>query len=317
MNIIKSTLLLASFLLLVNCKKENKTADVTETSIKTETSTAQQDFNEEELLERLETLSSDAFEGRRTGEEGSELARAYIINQFKLLDVSSFGGKYGHAFTFTSRKEIAYNAVNVLAEIKGTTHPEKYIVVSAHYDHLGIKDGEIYNGADDDASGVAALFAFAEYLKANPPKHSVILAAFDAEELGLQGAKYFVEKMKDSNIMFNLNMDMISRSAKDELYVVGGRYTKSLEDIIKNFKNPTTSKLLVGHDGSDDKDDWTQASDHGPFHNAGIPFLYFGDEDHPGYHNPSDDFKDITPQFYKNSVKIILGFFKEVDKLGL
>lgn len=312
MNIIKSILSSVLIIVFISCKSHDKTTSPPETV------TERSDFNEEKLLERLKTLSSDAFEGRRTGEEGSTKARAYIIEQFKALDAKGFGDKFEHPFTFTSRKDKKYNAVNVLAEFEGSEHPDTYIVVSAHYDHLGInKEGEIFNGADDDASGVAALFAFAEYLSNHTPRHSIILAAFDAEELGLQGAKYFVDKMKDSNIMLNLNMDMISRSVKDELYVVGGRYTKSLEDLIKNFDNPTSSKLLVGHDGSDDKDDWTFASDHGPFHKAGIPFLYFGDEDHPGYHNPTDDFKDITPEFYKNSVKMILGIFKDLDASGL
>ncbi len=315
MNTLKSIFVLATLIFIVGCKTQNKSVDKIEID-KTETVIKNDDFNEEKLLERIKTLSSDEFEGRRTGEEGNAKARAYIIEQFKALNTPAFGGKYKHAFTFTSRGR-NYNGVNVLAMVKGNEYPEKYIVVSGHYDHLGIRDGEIYNGADDDASGTAALFAFAEYLKVNPPKHTVVLAAFDAEELGLRGARYFVDKMKDSNIMINLNMDMISRSAKGELYVVGGRYNKTLENMVKNFKNPTTSKLLVGHDGSDDKDDWTFSSDHGPFHRAGIPFLYFGDEDHPGYHKPTDDFKDITPEFYKNSVKMILGFLKEIDDSGL
>lgn len=278
--------------------------------------TKNRDFSSEKLLGHLETLSSNEFEGRRTGEKGNEKGRAYIIEQFKALNAPAFGGKYEHKFTFSVREK-TYNAVNVLAKIEGTEHPNKYIVISAHHDHLGTKDGEVYNGADDDASGVAALFSFAEYLSKNPPKHSVILAAFDAEELGLQGSKYFVDKMKNSNIVVNLNMDMISRSVKDEIYVVGGTYNKKLKTIISNFKSETSTKLLEGHDGTDGKQDWTYASDHGPFHRAKIPFLYFGDEDHPGYHKPSDEFKNITPEFYKNAVSIILSVFKSIDASGL
>lgn len=269
------------------------------------------------LLKHLETLSSDAFEGRKTGTKGNEKAQEYIIEQFKNLNVSAFGSSYKHNFTFERRKD-TIAAVNVLAKIVGTQFPDKYIVISAHYDHLGIgKDGEIYNGADDDASGVAALFNFAECLKKNPPKHTVVLAAFDAEEMGLQGAKYFVEKMKDSKIVTNLNMDMISRSAKNELYVVGSRYTEALQNLIKDFNNPTDTKLLVGHDGSDGKQDWTFSSDHGPFHRADIPFLYFGNEDHKAYHKPTDDFSDITPVFYQNAVTIIESVFRDLDAKGL
>jgi len=269
-------------------------------------------FNEFKLLDRVETLSSDKFEGRRTGEKGNDSARAYIIREFKSLNVSGFENGFEQPFTFESRSK-TYDGVNILAEIKGTEAPEKYIVISAHYDHLGIRNGKIYNGADDDASGVSALISFAEYLVKNPPKHSVILAAFDAEELGLRGAKHFVKTLDTSSILVNLNMDMISRSSKDELYVVGARYSEWLRAIIDGFENPTTSKLLEGHDGTDGKQDWTMSSDHGPFHSVKIPFLYFGNEDHAAYHKPTDDFKDITPAFYIDAVKIILSVFEAID----
>jgi Zn-dependent M28 family amino/carboxypeptidase len=275
-----------------------------------------QKFNEEQLLERLEILSSDKFEGRKTGEKGNDSARAYIIQQFKNINVSGLNGSFEHPFSFENRKK-TYNGVNVLSEIKGTETPEKYIVISAHYDHLGVKNGKIYNGADDDASGISALIGFAEYLVKNPPKHSVILAAFDAEELGLRGAKHFVNTIDKESILVNLNMDMISRSANNELYVVGGRYNEKLKKIINELENPRSTKLLEGHDGTDGKQNWTMSSDHGPFHLAKIPFLYFGNEDHAAYHKPNDDFKDITPQFYKNAVHIILSIFESIDLLGL
>ena len=273
-------------------------------------------FDTEKLLERQEILSSDKFESRRTGEKGNDSARAFIINQFMALNILGFEGNYEQAFTFNSIEK-TLTGTNVLAEIKGTQHSEKYIVISAHHDHLGIINGEIYNGADDDASGVSALISFAEYLVENPPRHSVIFAAFDAEEIGLQGAKHFVRTMDSTNVILNINMDMISRSPKDELYVVGGRYTKPLETIISAFDNPTATTLLVGHDGTDGKQNWTMSSDHTPFHKKGIPFLYFGNEDHKAYHKPTDDFESITPEFYKNAVQIILSIFLEIDDAGL
>lgn len=274
-------------------------------------------FDEAMLIKHVEILSSDEFEGRRTGEKGNEKGRKYIVAQFQALKAKPFGAGYEQEFAF-KRKEIEYKGKNVLAKIEGTEFPEKYIVISAHHDHLGVSaEGKIYNGADDDASGVSALFAFAEYLAKNPPKHAVILAAFDAEEMGLQGARHFVEALKEKTIVLNINMDMISRSAKDEIYMVGARYNDNLKAIVSTFENPTTTKLSQGHDGTDEKDDWTYASDHGPFHNAKIPFLYFGNEDHDGYHKPEDDFKDITPQFFKNTVKIIISVFKTIDEKGL
>lgn len=298
---IKKIILLGVFLVLVTSSCAQDTAV---------------DFDSSKLLKRLEILSSDRFEGRQTGEKGNDLARTFIIEEFQDINVKGLNDIYEHPFSFESRGK-GIDAKNILVEVKGTKFSDKYIVISAHHDHLGIRDGKIYNGADDDASGVAALLSFAEYLYKNPPKHSVILAAFDAEEMGLRGAKQFVETFDNSKIVANLNMDMISRSSRNELYVVGARYNDRLKTIIKSFKNPTASKLLEGHDGSDGKDDWTMASDHGPFHNAGIPFLYFGNEDHAAYHRPEDDFKDITPEFYVNSVRIILSIFKSIDKTGL
>jgi Zn-dependent M28 family amino/carboxypeptidase len=269
-------------------------------------------FDENKLLERLKVLSSDKFEGRKTGEKGNDSARAYIIKQFKNLNVSGLNGTYEYPFSF-EYNNTTFNATNILTEIKGSEFPDKYIVISAHHDHLGMSGENIYNGADDDASGISALISFAEFFKENPPKHSVILAAFDAEELGLRGAKHFVRNFDNSKILVNINMDMISRSAKDELYVVGARYTPALKSILERFKNTTSSKLIQGHDGTDGKEDWTNSSDHQPFFAAKIPFLYFGNEDHEAYHKPTDDFEDITPQFYKNSVEIILSVFEAID----
>src|SRR5690606_18370697 len=107
--------------------------------------------------------------------------------------------------------DVCSSDLNVLGWIKGTENPDSFIVISAHYDHEGVKKGIIYNGADDNASGVSALFSFAEYFKSNPPKHSVILAAFDAEELGLRGSKYFVENpiVPLEKIRLNINLDMV------------------------------------------------------------------------------------------------------------
>lgn len=278
--------------------------------------TAISKFDESKLLERLEILSSDQFEGRKTGEKGNDSARAYIIKQFKSLDIAGFNGTYEYPFSFETRNT-TFKATNILAEVKGTEFPDQYIVISAHHDHLGVSGDQIYNGADDDASGVSALISFAEYFGAHPPKHSVIIAAFDAEEIGLEGAKHFVSHFDTSKILVNLNMDMISRSAKDELYVVGARYNAALKNILDSFKNPTSSKLLQGHDGTDGKEDWTMSSDHAPFHAAKIPFLYFGNEDHGAYHKPTDDFENITPGFYKNSVQIILSVFEAIDAFGL
>lgn len=274
-------------------------------------------FDEIELLKHVKSLSSQAFEGRRTGTKGAVKARKYIINQFHALQVKPLGKSFEEPFFFVKKKN--YEGVNVLGLVEGTKFPKKYIVISAHYDHEGIKNGKIYHGADDNASGLSALFAFAEYFKKNPPQHSVILAAFDSEELGLQGSKYFVKNTKIplEDILINLNMDMISRSDKNELYVAGTSENKKLKYLMSNFNYSCNIKLLTGHDGYDGLDNWTYASDHANFHKQGIPFLYFGVEDHKDYHEPSDTFENIHPEFYVEAVKTIIEVFKKVDQSNL
>lgn len=275
-------------------------------------------FNTNQLLEHVQTLSSDAFEGRRTGTKGALKAKDYIVSELIDLDVKPLTEAFEQPFTFSSRQK-DYNGINILGLIEGTEKPEDYIVISAHYDHEGIKNGQIYNGADDDASGVSALLAFAEYFQKNPPKHSVILAFFDAEELGLRGSKYYVDNtvVPFESIKLNINLDMVSRSDKSELYVTGARDNEAFTRIIEMKPKSEAFKFLMGHDGKDGKQNWTYSSDHGSFFRKGIPFLYFGVEDHKDYHKPTDDYENIHPEFYKLAVKNIISVFKEIDNLDL
>lgn len=271
-------------------------------------------FNKDALLRHVEALSSDHFEGRKTGTKGAVLAKKYIINQFHALNVKPLKRKsYEQPFAFNKGKK-EYKGTNVLGYIKGTCEPKKFIIISAHYDHVGIENGQIYNGADDNASGIGALFSFAEYFKKHPPKHSVILAAFDAEELGTKGSAYFVNNLlfPEKKIVLNINMDMISRSDKNELYVVGTNVNKVLKQAICCVKSEKV-KLIAGHDGYDNKESWVYASDHVHFHKKGIPFLYFGVEDHEDYHEPTDDFKNIHKEFYVEVVGVIISIFNQID----
>lgn len=305
-----------ALLMTLSCKgqSENTTENITE-----QTKVEAQLFNADELLERVKFLSLDSLEGRRTGEKGGLIARDYVVSQFKKHEISPFLTEYTQPFTFESRRnKKTYEAANVLGLIKGTDKSDTYIVISAHYDHVGINKGEIYNGADDDASGTSALFSMAEYFKNNPPKHSVILAAFDAEELGLQGAKYFLEAntLSKDQIVLDINLDMIGRNDNNELYVVGTNIYTKLQPAITDLKLPENFKLLTGHDGLDDKQNWVSSSDHGPFHKQEIPFLYFGVEDHKDYHKPTDDFESIQPEFYVKAVTTIISVFEKVDDMS-
>ena len=274
-------------------------------------------FDEGKLLTHIENLSSDAFEGRRTGTKGALKAQKYIINEFIKSGVKPLGKAFEQQFIFTEHRK-SYTATNILGFIKGKSKQKQCIVISAHYDHEGIKGGEIYNGADDNASGISALFAFAEHFKKFQPEHSVILAAFDAEELGIRGSKYFVNNAVGSgkDIVMNINMDMISRSEKKELFVVGARNNETLKKVILRNKPICQSiKISFGHDGHDTLDNWTYSSDHVSFYKKDIPFLYFGVEDHEDYHEPTYYFEKIDPTFYKQAVYEIISIFNKIDLL--
>ncbi len=274
-------------------------------------------INAKQLLRDIETLSADDMQGRGIGTEGGAKAREYVVTRFKETGLKSFGNSYLQPFDFTARNGGKVNGVNVIGYVAGKKNPEKYIVVTAHYDHLGIRNGEIYNGADDDASGTAALFALAEYFKKNRPSHSIIFAAFDGEESGLRGSRKFVADapVKKESIALNVNMDMVARNDKNELYAAGTYHYPTLKPTLEKIAKNANVKLLLGHDRPELKsDDWTNQSDHFAFHQAKIPFVYFGVEDHKDYHKPTDDFANINREFYVRAVETILETVKTFDK---
>tara|TARA_R110000850_G_scaffold277086_1_gene422305 strand:+ start:29433 stop:30380 length:948 start_codon:yes stop_codon:yes gene_type:complete len=270
-------------------------------------------ISKEELTGHLQFLSSDALKGRKTGDPENIIARNYITEYFLSQNLEVVL----QPFSF-ERDSKTYKATNVITTIKGTENPEKYIAITAHFDHTGIgkpiENDSVYNGADDNASGTAALMVMAKYFKENPPKNSLMFIALDAEEMGLQGAKYFVENKDDKNILFNINMDMISRNDANEIYVCGTRFTPSFKNYFSSIPEKTFPiTIKMGHDGLDGKDSWVTASDHAHFYKNNIPFLYFGVEDHADYHKPSDEFENIQPEFYHNVVLFILNTIADLD----
>lgn len=254
------------------------------------------------------------MEGRKTGTKGNEKARLFILQRIKEAGLIPFKSKYQHTFEFNSSGN-DFVGHNLIATINGQKSNEKAIVVSAHYDHVGTKSGQIYNGADDNASGTAALLAISEYFAKNGTRHKFIFAFFDAEESGLIGAKSFVEQNPDS-IILNINLDMISRSEDREIYVAGTHQNPNLKELVlEAIPDDSMVKVLFGHDhpGSGGHD-WTNSGDHGPFNAAGIPFLYFGVEDHEDYHKPTDDFEKIDLNFYSSVVDLIISVIESLDK---
>lgn len=250
------------------------------------------------LTEDLRILSSDEYAGRATGE--NEKARAYLLTQ--LEGAAPAYNTLVDTFGFLDRLKNQHKGYNVVAAIQGKKFPDQYIVLSAHYDHLGIRKEQIYNGADDNASGTTALLSLYHHFKKNPPRHSIIFAFFDAEELGLKGADRFVEDppVPREQLLLNINMDMVGRNNDNTINICGvydfPQLARPLKKVIKKSDLIITQK----HEGPDYKgsDNWTMSSDHGMFLARKIPYLYFGVEDHPGYHKPTDDFEFINLDFF-------------------
>jgi Zn-dependent M28 family amino/carboxypeptidase len=274
-----------------------------------------QDIDRSRLLKDIETLSSDLFAGRKTGTEGNKASAEYISARFKEIGLKSFQDHYRHPFNFKNRKSELINGTNLIGFLKGKT--DDAIVISAHYDHVGVNNSMIYNGADDNASGVSVLLGIAEYFKVHKPHNTLLFIAFDAEEMGLQGAYAFLKDpvISRKSIIMNVNLDMVSHNDKSELYAVGTFKTPILKEIIEDADDNTGINILFGHDipGSG-KDDWTMQSDQGPFAKENIPFIYFGVEDHEDYHKPTDKFATINQNFFHSASITILKSILKIDK---
>jgi Zn-dependent M28 family amino/carboxypeptidase len=231
--------------------------------------------------------------------------------------------EYIQSFSFENRRENKKyeDAVNVIGFLPGL-YSRKIIVITAHYDHVGVgkknsKGDSIYNGADDNASGTSALLALAEYFSKNQPQHPIMFAAIDGEEMGLQGAKALLKDFPFplDNILMNINMDMIGRNEKGELYASGTYYYPKLKPILEQASVGLLPNLRFGHDQPNTgRENWTQSSDHGPFFDEKIMHIYFGVEDHEDYHQPSDEFENIEPSFFTNAVKLILKCIIDLDQ---
>lgn len=275
-------------------------------------------FDAAQLLRDIQTLSADDMEGRSADRPAMGKARDYVEKRFKESGLEPVGGGFRQEFEIKQRGTTdVLRGVNFVGQIKGKKKADKYIVITAHYDHVGMTNGQIYNGADDNASGTAALFAIASYFKKHRPEHSLVFVAFDAEERGLQGSNYFVANMPvaKSAVVLDVNMDMISRNDKGELYAAGTFHYPQLKSALEVVQKKAKIKLLLGHDDPKlGRDDWTNQSDQGSFHREKIPFIYFGVEDHKDYHRPTDDFANIQPEFYVRAVETIIEAVRGFDK---
>lgn len=278
--------------------------------------TASPGWSHEATIDMVRVLSADDMAGRGTGTPGAEAARIVIAQRMSEVGLASFDGGYAQTFTTVYNGE-TLSGINLIGRLEGRSERRLTQVVTAHYDHLGRVDGEIYNGADDNASGVAGMLAIAEYFARHQPLHDIIFVALDREEVGLAGAGEFVSNppIAPEQVVFNLNLDMLARGDNGKLWASGAGHRPYLRPMVDAVAEDAPVDLNMGYDGSvDGQDDWSLLSDHGPFHQAGIAYIYLGVEDHPDYHQPSDDFEKIDTDWYLKAVETAIMIAAAADQ---
>ena len=275
------------------------------------------------LMADVFSLADDSMRGRYIGSREGAKARDYLAARFDAIGLATLLPGRVHPIAVITSPSLNNidRGWNVVGVVRGTATTDQYIVVTAHYDHLGVgrpvRGDSIYNGADDNASGAAALVALAKHFTAAPPRHSVVFAAVDGEERGMWGSRHFVNAptVPLDRILLNVNMDMIGRNVKHELYAAGpGKYPR-LRSMVEAVAACAPITLVLGHDtpAAGPGNDWTSQSDQASFHRKGIPFVYFGEEDHPDYHRPSDHADRLMPAFYVGAVRTVADMVRKFD----
>ena len=279
---------------------------------------------EQAVITHLRALSADTMYGRKFASAQSQLAQQYITTSLIASNVKGFQQKFLHQFehnTLFSQKI----GTNVIAWVEGTEYPDKYIVLSAHYDHLGMEGTKIYNGADDNASGTSALLAFGEVIAKKPLKHSIIFLFTDGEEVNILGAKAFIVQQAAivPSILLNINLDMIAGNKHTKVlhYIDKQLETVLAEDKLKIFYQLTEqSSILIKRNFRKDlhrvysRTRWNNASDHAAFYQQNIPFIYYGVGEHSNYHTTRDDFSHVNIPFFLDTCASIFHFLLFLDE---
>jgi Zn-dependent M28 family amino/carboxypeptidase len=150
------------------------------------------------------------------------------------------------------------------------------------------------------------------------PAHSILFALVDGEESGELGSRAFVADppVPLEKMLIDVNMDMIGRNISNELYAAGPAKYPQLRPLADASVacSPSPVILKVGHDSGGRGYDWTNQSDQGAFHAKGIPFIYFGEEDHPDYHRPGDSADRLMPAFFVNAARLVADFVRRFDE---
>lgn len=284
-------------------------------SIQTQVSNYQ--VSQQEISSTLAYLSSDELEGRDTGSEGIEKAAVYLENQLKKYNYKPYFRNFRDTLTTIDN---AYNVVGFL-EGKDPKLKNEIVILSAHYDHIGITEkgfegDHINNGANDNASGTTVLSEVAKYLgELNNNQRSVLIVYFSAEEKGLLGAKHLAKRLKYQNVdiytLLNFEMLGVPMNYNFDVFLTG--FTKSnMADKLNEY----AGYELVGKSEQAEKYNLFRASDNYPFYEEfkipshTISAFDFGNFDF--YHHPKDEFQMMNIEFMTQLTQKLLPVVSEM-----
>jgi hypothetical protein len=264
----------------------------------------------EKLKTKLYIVASDEMEGRETGSKGQKKAGKYLIDQYKKSKISFPKGATNYyqavpaAYLNAKHNENLPDSENIWAYIEGSEKPDEVLVISAHYDHVGVKNGAIYNGADDDGSGTVAVLQIAEAFQkgkkeGHGPKRSILFLHVTGEEHGLHGSRFYSENplFPIAKTVADINIDMIGRrdaehaKTNNYVYVIGAdRLSTDLHNITV-AQNDKYTKLDLDFKFNDPKDPnhFYERSDHYNFAKFGIPSVFLFNGVHADYHGKGDE----------------------------
>jgi hypothetical protein len=252
---------------------------------------AEASITAEELHEHVSFLASDEMKGRRTGSDEEKIAADYIVKHFETCGLKPAGDDKGWRQKF---RAIAFTGTNILGVLPGTSQVKsgEYVVVGAHYDHVGLgtfgsrtnASNQIHNGADDNASGTSGLLELVEAFSKKPGKRSILFMAFSGEEMGLIGSAAWCAKPTRpiNKVVAMVNLDMLGRCNKDYLYVGGVGTAKVFPDMLRKHAEKFPFRIEMGPGG-------TGPSDFESFYKKDVPVLFFFTGLHAEYHTPADD----------------------------
>jgi|SRR5690554_535908 len=282
-------------------------------------------ITQDELRNHIFTIASDEMQGRDTGSEGQKKAGRYLIEQYQKMGLSypvqaeGFYQKVPSSFMKTAWSPTLPDSENIWVFFEGGELKDEVIVISAHYDHVGMKNNEVYNGADDNASGTSALLEIADAfvqakLNGHTPKRSILFLHVTGEEYGLHGSRYYSENpiLPLEKTITNINIDMIGRRGYNKedndnyVYVIGSDRLSTDLHIISEAANKKYVGLELDYKYNDlnDPNRFYYRSDHYNFAKKGIPAIFYFDGVHEDYHRATDTPDKIDFPLYEKRVRL-------------